>query len=139
MFFIKRDKGVNILSGNKSGGDTTIEISDLVVDGQKIEISGGYVFVNGESVASVDDRKIVINIQKGAKVDSVVSDVAVNVHGDIQGYVAAHHVNCNRVGGNVEADGNVNCDDVGGNVKAGGNVNCDDIGGNVTTNRVNRG
>lgn len=138
MFFIKKDKAVNILSGNMSGGDMSVQISNLTIDGGNVDIVGGNIYVDGKQIASVDDRKIVINIQAGTKIESINSDVALNIQGNVHGSVTAKTVNCNDVGGDVDAQGNVNCNDVGGNVKAGGNVNCDDVAGNVTANRVNR-
>lgn len=138
MFFSKK-KGTGLLSGIKAGGNLSLSISNVTIGGdQSVDIVGGKVFINGQHVADVDERKIEIHIAPQAVVKSVQSDVSINVHGAIHGNVEAGSVNCDTVNGNVTATQNVNCDSVRGDVKAGGNVNCGNVKGSVSAQRVNR-
>lgn len=52
---------------------------------------------------------------------------------DVLGHInAGGHVNCGRVEGSVQAGGDVDADMIGCDVRAGGDVDCSAIGGNVT-------
>lgn len=138
MFFSKK-KGTRLLSGIEAGGNLSLSICNITIDGdQTVDIVGGKVFINGQHVADIDERKIEIHIAPQAVVKSICSDVSINVRGTIQGNVEAGSVNCDTVNGNVSATQNVNCDSVRGDIKAGGNVNCGNVKGSVSAQRVNR-
>lgn len=138
MFFSKK-KSPGLLSDIKAGGNISLSVGNVTINGdQTVDVVGGKVFINGQHVANVDERKVEIHIAPQAVVKHIQSDVSINVYGTIQGNVEAGMVNCDTVNGNVTATQNVNCDGVRGDVKAGGNVNCGNVKGSVSAQCVNR-
>jgi len=92
-----------------------IIINGVPYVGDRVEVRGGVVFVDGKQAAQPTGTVLEVRVTEGV----------------LQELIADGSVNCGEVRGNVTAGGSVNCDNVGGGVRAGGSVNCDTVGGNI--------
>lgn len=62
MFFSKK-KSPGLLSDIKAGGNISLSVGNVTINGdQTVDVVGGKVFINGQHVANVDERKIEIHI-----------------------------------------------------------------------------
>ena len=92
-----------------------IIINGTSYSGNNITITNGVVRIDG--------------VTQGEKVSGVVEILI--TEGAIANLNTDASVNCNNVGGDVQAGGSVNCENVSGSVHCGGSVKCNSISGNV--------
>lgn len=93
-------------------------------DNSNINISADKIIVNGIEITDYNKSKPpVLNISIEGSVDSITSDLSINIKGDVTGNIkAGNSINCNDVNGDVKAGNSISCKKVTGNIKAGGNI-----------------
>lgn len=90
-------------------------INGVVYKGEKIEVSGNEVYIDGASIGKDFSSPLQVWIAKG-----VVQEVK-----------ADGSVHCGEVLGDVMAGGSVKCGDVKGDVQAGGSITANSVGGSM--------
>lgn len=110
-----------------------ININGKSYTGNNITISNNKVMIDGVAINETPDKNGILKVVIEGNLNSVTSDCAVEVHGNVEGNVKAG-MNADilgNVGEDVKAGMNVTCKDVQGNVDAKMNVTCKKICGNA--------
>ena len=99
----------------------------ICVSGNNVSIIGDKVFVDGKEVNIDKDstENGILKIEVTGTLNSIESDVSVEVKGNVLG--------------NVEAGNYVTAEDIGGNAEAGNYIRCSKVAGNATAGNYVRG
>lgn len=102
----------------------SMNIGGVQVTGDKIEVRGGTVYVDGIAISGISNTNGV-SIMSGGTLEVRV------LEGRLAELKADGSVHCGNVEGNASAGGSLHCDNIGGNANAGGSLKAENVRGNV--------